>query len=35
MDIEKDVSYETLKNLSKYLELKGVRFGTKKEGMKE
>jgi len=30
MDIEKDVSYETLKNLSKYLEFKGVRFGTKK-----
>ncbi len=30
VNIEDDVSYKVLRSLSKYLELKGVRFGTKK-----
>ncbi len=31
MSIEKDISYKTLKNLSRYLELKGVRSGIKRK----
>ena len=35
MDIENDISYKTLKNLSKYLEFRGVRFGTKVKRYKD